>query len=500
VEKQVLQITFLSDDAGLGEAIARALGEGFLLRTNGMQRLDEFRETLEWSDVVFLDLRRSKHQTEDAGLRQLEEICSRTGHPPVLTLCDTEDRTFLLQTTAMGATDSVPNPPNIAELRLLFRSAYRMFSAERELRRMRSQEMRAGHLHELLGSSAAMLELFALVGRVGPCDVNVLITGETGTGKELLARAIHQIGPRSSSPLVAFSCANLPEALVEDELFGHEKGAFTGAIQLRQGRIESANHGTLFLDEIGDMGLGLQPKLLRVLQEKTFERIGSNKMIYADVRLISATNRDLRDMVEQGKFREDLYYRLNVVELHLPPLRARRDDIPVLVHHFIKKAAERFRKKELRVTPSAMKALEQHHWPGNVRELENAIQRAMVLSDGHTLELSHLPALLRNGATESIPVHVPEDSMPIAFQEEPPTERETAPVKCSYEEEMKRFKRSLVLRTLRQNDWRKAESARALGVARGYLHRLINQLDIKQEEESTALEKGLRLPPANPVM
>jgi DNA-binding NtrC family response regulator len=499
VEKQVLQITFLSHDAGLGEAIARALGEGFLLRTNGVQRLDEFREILEWSDVMFLDLRRSKPGTEDAGLRQLEEICSRTGHPPVLTLCDTEDREFLLQTTAMGATDSVPNPPNIVELRLLFRSAYRVFSAERELRRMRSQEMRAGHLHELLGSSAAMLELFALVGRVGPCDVNVLITGETGTGKELLARAIHQIGPRSSSPLVAFSCANLPEALVEDELFGHEKGAFTGAIQLRQGRIESANHGTLFLDEIGDMGLGLQPKLLRVLQEKTFERIGSNKMIYADVRLISATNRDLRDMVEQGKFREDLYYRLNVVELHLPPLRARRDDIPVLVHHFIKKAAERFRKKELRVTPSAMKALEQHHWPGNVRELENAIQRAMVLSDGDKLELSHLPALLRNGATESIPVQVPEDSMPTPFQEEPPTERETAPVKCSYEEEMKRFKRSLVLRTLRQNGWRKAESARALGVARGYLHRLINQLEIKQEE-STALEKGLKLPPASPLM
>jgi DNA-binding NtrC family response regulator len=151
----------------------------------------------------------------------------------------------------------VPNPPNIVELRLLFRSAYRVFSAERELRRIRSQEMRAGHLHELLGSSAAMLELFALVGRVGPCDVNVLITGETGTGKELLARAIHHIGPRSSSPLVAFSCANLPEALAEDELFGHEKGAFTGAIQLRQGRIESANHGTLFLDEIGDMGLAV---------------------------------------------------------------------------------------------------------------------------------------------------------------------------------------------------------------------------------------------------
>lgn len=500
MEKQVLQITFLSHDAGLGEAIARALGEGFLLRTNGVQRLDEFREILEWSDVVVLDLRRSKHQTEDAGLRQLEEICSRTGHPPVLTLCDTEDRKFLLQTMAMGATDSVPNPPNIVELRLLFRSAYRVFSAERELRRMRSQEMRSGHLHELLGSSAAMLELFALVGRVGPCDVNVLITGETGTGKELLARAIHQIGPRSSSPLVAFSCANLPEALVEDELFGHEKGAFTGAIQLRQGRIESANHGTLFLDEIGDLGLGLQPKLLRVLQEKTFERIGSNKMIHADVRLISATNRDLRDMVEQGKFREDLYYRLNVVELRLPSLRERRDDIPVLVHHFIKKSAERFHKKELRVTPSAMKALEQHHWPGNVRELENAIQRAMVLSDGQTLELSHLPALLRNGSPEKLPMQVIQNAAPVISNEDHSTEHESAPMNSSYEDEMRRFKRGLVLRTLRQNGWRKAESARALGVARGYLHRLINQLDIKPDEKLPAIDKEMKLPSAGPVM
>jgi DNA-binding NtrC family response regulator len=500
VEKQVLQVSFLSHDGGLGEAIARALGEGFQLRTNGAQRFVELQEILAWSDVVLLDLRRSSVLTEESGLRRLEEICMQPSHAPVIVLCDAENRDFLLQATEKGATDIVPNPPNVIELRLLFRRTYRVLTTERELKRVRTQESRSGHLHELLGSSTAMLELFALVGRVGPCDVNVLITGETGTGKELLARAIHQIGPRSSNPLVAFSCANLPEALVEDELFGHEKGAFTGAIHLRQGRIEGANHGTLFLDEIGDMGLGLQPKLLRVLQEKTFERIGSNKMIYADVRLISATNRDLREMVEQGKFREDLYYRLNVVELHLPPLRERRDDIPLLVHHFIKKSAERFRKKELRVTPSAMKALEQHHWPGNVRELENAIQRAMVLSDGYTLELSHLPALLRNGATEIVPVQVPEESIPIAFQEEPATERETVQVKCSYEEEMKRFKRYLVLRTLRQNGWRKAESARALGVARGYLHRLINQLDIKQEEESTTIEKHLKLPPAGPVM
>lgn len=499
MEKQVLHISFLSHDHGLGEAIARALGEGFLLRTNGARRLDELKEILAWADVVFLDLRRSNLQAEEAGLRQLEDICALPAHPPVLALCDTEDREFLLRTTEMGAIDSVANPPNIIELRLLFRRAYRVFATERELKHVRMQD-RNGRLHELLGSSAAMLELFALVGRVGPCDVNVLITGETGTGKELLARAIHQMGPRSSSPLVAFSCANLPEALVEDELFGHEKGAFTGAIHLRQGRIESANRGTLFLDEIGDLGLGLQPKLLRVLQEKTFERIGSNKVICADVRLISATNRDLNDMVAQGKFREDLFYRLNVVELHLPPLRERRDDIPVLVHHFITKAAERFHKRELRVTPSAMRALEHYHWPGNVRELENAIQRGMVLADGHTLELSHLPTLLRNTSEESVSLQPAQNNARVAFEECAPVECKSTSAASSYEEEMKHFKRDLVLRTLRQNGWRKAESARALGVARGYLHRLINQLEIKQDEESQAFKENMKLPPAGQVM
>jgi transcriptional regulator with GAF, ATPase, and Fis domain len=187
-----------------------------------------------------------------------------------------------------------------------------------------------------------MQELFNLAGRIAPCDVNVLITGETGTGKELLARAIHQMGSRSGGPLVAFSCANLPETLVEDELFGHEKGAFTGAFLNRQGRVEAANHGSLFLDEVGDLPLGLQPKLLRVLQERNFERLGSNRTINVDVRIISATNHNLGDLVKEGKFREDLYYRLNVVELHLPPLREEFDDILAPRSSLLQKSAQHF--------------------------------------------------------------------------------------------------------------------------------------------------------------
>ena len=488
MDKELLQVCFLSHDSGLGEAIARALGDGFVLRTNGAARVDHLQEVLSWSDAVLLDLRLSNQQTEETGLRLLDDINAQPAHPPVLVLCDAEDRGLLLRTIEKGASDSVPNPPNILELRLLFRRAYRMTAAERELRHLRALENGGRRLHGLMGSSSAMQELFALAERIAPCDVNVLITGETGTGKELLARAIHHRGSRGTGPLVAFSCANLPETLVEDELFGHEKGAFTGAFMSRQGRLEAANHGTLFLDEIGDLGLGLQAKFLRVLQEKSFERLGSNKTINVDIRLISATNRNLLEMVQQGKFREDLYYRLNVVELHLPSLRDRRDDISLLAHHFLQRCSETFHKKARRFAPAVLQVLEQYNWPGNVRELENVIQRAVVLSEGTTIEVAQLPAAMRS-------ITVVEEPIPQSAT----TEREAETPVTSYEEEIRRFKRSLILRTLREYGWRKAESARALGVARGYLHRLIHQLEI-QEEETDIAGKETNSTPLGPVM
>src|SRR5246127_5865351 len=356
VDKELLQISFLSHDSGLGEAIARALGDEFPLRTNGSTRVDQLQELLSWSDVVLLDLRQSSEQAEETGLRLLDDINAQPAHPPSLVLCDAENRPLMLRTIEKGATDSIPNPPNILELRLLFRRAYRMSAAERELRHLNALQTSGRRLHGLLGSSPAMQELFLMAERIAPCDVNVLITGETGTGKELLARAIHHGGARGAGPLIAFSCANLPETLVEDELFGHEKGAFTGAFLARQGRVEAANHGTLFLDEIGDLGVGLQPKLLRVLQERSFERLGSNKTTSVDIRLICATHQNLAEMVKQGKFREDLYYRLNVVQIHLPPLRERRDDVPLLAQQFLQKFAQQFRKKAKRFSHQAMHA------------------------------------------------------------------------------------------------------------------------------------------------
>jgi DNA-binding NtrC family response regulator len=374
-----------------------------------------------------------------------------------------------------GAYDSVTNPPNIVELRLILRRANKYQMAQKELQQLRSTARGGGKLHELIGSAQPMQELFTLAEKIAPCDVNVLITGETGTGKELLARAIHQMSSRNVRPLVAFSCANLPETLIEDELFGHERGAFTGALALRRGRLEAADNATLFLDEIGDLSLGLQPKLLRVLQERKFERLGSNATTSVNIRLICATHRNLDEMVEQGKFREDLYYRLNVVQMHLPSLRDRRDDIPLLAQHFLQTSSEQFKKKSRRFSQMAIHALEEYRWPGNVRELLNAVQRAVVLSESQTVEVWHLPTAIRRG------IDGPQFSR-------------------SYEEEVRQFKRRLVLRTLRECGWRKAESARTLGVARGYLHRLINQLKIEQGDEEIMLEKRESLPPTGPVM
>jgi DNA-binding NtrC family response regulator len=278
-----------------------------------------------------------------------------------------------------------------------------------------------------------------------------------------------------AGPFVAFSCANLPEPLVEDELFGHERGAFTGALNLRRGRFEAADGGTLFLDEIGDLPVGLQAKLLRVLQDRTFERLGSNTSQTVDVRLICATHRNLDQMVAKGEFREDLYYRLNVIQLHLPPLRERSGGIVVLAHHLLQQISQEFGRKVTRFSPLAIEAMDEYAWPGNVRELENVIRRAVVLADGQTIEAWHLPLKLRGTA-------------------------EAAQVTRSYEEELRDFKRRLVVRTLQRSNGNKAEAARVLGVARGYLHRLIHDLKIQTAE--TALETTTEPdePPESPIV
>jgi DNA-binding NtrC family response regulator len=454
-----VNVCFLTRDSGWAEAIGGALGDDFRTRLSNELEIGRLTELSQWWDAILIDLRTAGTQGDlGASLELMDAITATLPHAPIIALCDEENPGLQVKLMEHGAYDSIINPPNMIELRLVLRRAYNYFVAERELNRLRAAVQRPTRLHELHANSTAMQALFRLAQKVAPCDVNVLITGETGTGKELLARAIHQSSSRANRPMVAFSCANLPETLIEDELFGHEKGAFTGALTMRRGRMEAADQGTLFLDEIGDMSPGLQPKLLRVLQERRFERLGSNTSVSVNIRLICATNRNLTEMIQQAKFREDLYYRMNVVQLHLPPLRDRRDDIPLLAQVFLESATQQFNKKTKKFSQQALHALEEYGWPGNVRELENVVQRAVVLCDGRTIDLPILPAAIRKHSYEAF-------------------------LGGSYEKEIRQFKRRLVLRTLRECGWKKAESARVLGVARGYLHRLINQLEIREDEE-----------------
>jgi len=296
-----------------------------------------------------------------------------------------------------GAADYLSKPLDLEELLLRVARVSERVRLTSEVRDLQAQLVERHRLEGIIGESGRMQEVLALAKRVAPSDATVLIRGESGTGKELIARAIHFNSPRASGPLVNLNCAALPEQLLESELFGHEKGAFTGAIAQRKGRFEQAGGGSIFLDEIGDLSPALQVKLLRVLQERAFERVGGNKTITADVRMLAATHRDLERAMREGTFREDLYYRLNVVTIQIPPLRERREDIPLLLDHFLRKFAEKNRRDVTGLTAAARDALLKYDYPGNVRELENIVERAVLLCRGRVIDLEDLPATARPG-------------------------------------------------------------------------------------------------------
>jgi DNA-binding NtrC family response regulator len=456
-EENIIRVCFWTPEPDFGEVVGRALGEGFDVRfeESGKAAASACQDGY---DCVLLDLRGLPAGPEgEPREKQFEKFRRTDFSPSIVTMVDDDDPALIRRLVEAGAYDVLVSPPDIVELRLVLRRAHRLHQVEMELRQLRAAPSSATRLDDLVGFTENMQEVFAMARKVAPCDVNVLITGETGTGKSMLGQALHRLSPRSGGPFIAFSCANLPEHLVEDELFGHEKGAFTGAMTMRRGRFEAADGGTLFLDEIGDMPLGLQAKLLRVLHDRTFERLGSNTPLRVDVRLVCATHRNLEEMVTKGEFREDLYYRLNVIQLHLPPLRERNGGIVMLAHHLLQQINQEFGKKVTRISRPAMEVMDGYAWPGNVRELENMIRRAVVLAEGAMIEVWHLPAKLREGVGETVAAR-------------------------SYEEELRDFKRRLVIRTLQKCDGNKAETARVLGLARGYLHRLIHDLKIQTEE------------------
>ena len=331
------------------------------------------------------------------GLALLEQAQRLEPRLPVVLMTAYGTVSTAVEAMKRGAADYLTKPFERDELLLVVGKAIRQRRREDEVVSLRGVLKDRSRLGNIIGASAAMQEVFSLIERVSFADVPVLITGESGTGKELVARAIHEGSGRSSGPFVALNCAAVPEGLLESEFFGHERGAFTGAVRAHAGRFEQADGGTLFLDEIGTMRVDLQAKLLRAIQEHEIQRLGSVQTKKVDVRILAATGLDLEEAIRQKSFREDLFYRLSVVPIHLPPLRERQEDIPLLVQHFLKSAARKFGREAPGIEPDAMERLQAHAWPGNIRELENCIERLLILSPGERLTVKDLPANLREG-------------------------------------------------------------------------------------------------------
>lgn len=328
-----------------------------------------------------------------SGTDLLDRILSRDPDLPVILMTAFAEVDQAVAAMKRGALDHIQKPFDNTHIK---RAVARGVEKRSLVKNIRLLEAELGTLWgDIVGKSKAMERVFSVMKRVAGAPTTVLITGESGTGKELIARGLHRASSRSKAPFVSLNCAAVPENLLESELFGYEKGAFTGAVSLKQGKFEYADSGTVFLDEVGEMALGLQVKLLRVLQEQEFQRVGGNKDIKVDVRVLAATNKDLKQEVEKGRFREDLYFRLNVVHIEVPPLRERRDDIPFLAAHFLKKFGEKLGRQVNAVDPDVTASLYKYSWPGNVRELENVIERAMVLCKGNTITEADLPPEIR---------------------------------------------------------------------------------------------------------
>jgi DNA-binding NtrC family response regulator len=359
-------------------------GASIRVASSGKEALAEIE--VEEPDVAICDVR----MPPPDGLAVLQQLRSKNIDTPVLIITAQSSSTKTIEAMQLGAYDYISKPFDPDEILLTVQRALEHRRLTRLVADLQRKDKDIDDARDILiGKSQAMQNVYKLIGRVAGSDTTVLITGESGTGKELVAQVLHRSSNRREGPFVAVNCAALPETLLESELFGHEKGAFTGAMAQRKGRFEQAAKGTIFLDEIGEISPATQKKLLRVLQERTFERVGGNAPVRADVRILAATNRDLLEESRSGAFREDLYYRLNVVNIHMPALRERTDDIALLVDHFLHK--HRFSgDKPSRIAQSAMEQLLEHDWPGNVRQLENTIERAVVLAQGGLIGPEHL--------------------------------------------------------------------------------------------------------------
>jgi two-component system response regulator AtoC len=383
-------IMIVDDDAAIRQVLRDLLeDEGFSVTEAeaGTAVIEAFAADDDTPDLVIMDVR----MPEKSGIDVLKEIKQPDDGPlPIIMMTAFGTSSIAIQAMQSGAYDYLTKPFDLDDVMLTVRRFFDRKQLSDQIQELSARLDKPDPNDLLIGNSTAMQDVYKTIGRVARSDATVLITGETGTGKELIATILHQTSNYSRGPLVKVNCAALPETLLESELFGHEKGAFTGAMNQRKGRFELANKGSIFLDEIGEMTLATQKKLLRVLQEREFERVGGTVSVKVDTRVIAATNKVLQQEVESNRFREDLFYRLNVISIYLPPLRDRRDDIPLLVEHFLNKHRASPRSAPARISQQAMDALMEYDWPGNVRELQNLIERAVVMSRGAIITPEHI--------------------------------------------------------------------------------------------------------------
>ncbi|BAH75109.1 sigma-54-dependent transcriptional regulator [Solidesulfovibrio magneticus] len=467
------QILIVDDDHQLRQSFERLLAaEGHDVRaaSSGEAGIAAVREAV--PDAVVMDVRMSGISGLEA-YAAMREIEPRL---PVIIMTAYGTTEIAIEATKMGAYDYILKPFDIPEILKLIDKAV---AAGRSMRSRVAVGVDAEAATEaIIGQSPAMQELYKAIGRAAPTDATVLVRGESGAGKELVARAVYQHSLRADKPFLVINCVAIPETLLESELFGYEKGAFTGAAGRKVGKIEQANHGTVFLDEIGDMPMAIQAKLLRLLQEKNVERLGGRQVIPVDVRIIAATNRDLEAAVRQGQFREDLYYRLKVVTLALPPLRERPGDIPLLVRYFLSRHAREMGQSDPGVSPEAMAKLTAHDWPGNVRELGNVLKKALIFSRGAPLSPDEvrkaLGAPLRQGAEAA----TGEDGDPIAET----IRRELASGRDGlFEELMDRFGHMVIRLALEATGGNRSQAARLLGLSRPTLIAKIEKYGLRIE-------------------
>jgi DNA-binding NtrC family response regulator len=456
----------------IGELLAKE-GYDVVEAEDGRQAVQKFKD--DDIDLVILDY---KMPVMD-GLEAMTAILEHDPQALALMVTAHDSRQLALDAIRRGAYDYFTKPFDVDEMRIVIRRALEKRSLEDQVARLAEEIDDQTFNTQIIGESPAMRPVFETIRKVSDSDVTVLICGESGTGKELVAKAIHYASSRNEKPFLALNCAAIPDTLLESELFGHEKGAFTGADSRKIGKFELAARGTLFLDEIGDMNLSTQAKILRVLQEREFQRVGGSRMIESTARILSATNKNLVEAVQSGQFREDLYFRLNVIPVHMPPLRERKEDIPLLVKRFLQLSNSRFDRNVRHVSEEVMDLFLRYNWPGNIRQLENVMYRATILANGNTIVCEDLPPELtgQNAPEASMPVNGGGTAFQPAVVEVAADDSKT--LQSQTKEMTESMERQIILQTLEQCKWRRGQTAERLGMSRRSLLRKMKKYEIQ---------------------